>query len=206
MKKITLSLVFLIIAISTAIAQDNFSFGPKIGVDYTHFWGKNSINGGKISYQIGAFFEKGLSNKFAIAPEIVFASQGPIVDGAKILSNTDILHTKNTYHLNYINIPIIFKYYVTTNLSIDFGPQIGINVYGKCTMKDENDISTTVDANAKKFDFGLGLGATYNFTEKIFIQARYTMGLTEAKKYLVLGFFKVEEKNGNAQISIGYRF
>jgi hypothetical protein len=40
---------------------------------------------------------------------------------------------------------------------------------------------------------------TYNIARDVFIQGRYTMGLTKV-------FDGQDAKNGNAQIAIGYRF
>ena len=51
----------------------------------------------------------------------------------------------------------------------------------------------------KTVDFALGLGGTYNLTSNAFLQARYTMGMTDV-------FKDVNAKNGNIQIAFGYRF
>jgi hypothetical protein len=52
----------------------------------------------------------------------------------------------------------------------------------------------------KTVDFGLGLGGTYNLTENAFVQARYTMGLTNV--------FDDDGdcKNGNIQLAFGMKF
>ena len=59
-------------------------------------------------------------------------------------------------------------------------------------------------------DFGLGLGLTYNITEDVFVQGRYTMGLTkvfDTKDNVFLEALGFDNpKNGNAQIAIGFRF
>ena len=52
---------------------------------------------------------------------------------------------------------------------------------------------------AKTVDFGVGLGLTYNIAKDVFVQGRYTMSMTKAFDY-------GNDKNGNAQIAIGYRF
>ena len=104
----------------------------------------------------------------------------------------------------------MLKYYVAPAFSIDFGPQVGFNVYSKVTPKaqdalDLGDMTNTVD-------FGLGLGATYNLTNNAFIQARYTMGLTKVYKDQsvdVMGYKLTTDnkaKNGNIQISFGMKF
>ena len=200
MKKIAIAFVCMIMAVGTAMAQKQFTFGPKIGVDYTHYWGKNVEHGGQLNYQAGLFMEYRFTNKFSVAPEVVFAAQGGKYD-TKVLG----VELKETDHVNYINVPVMLKYYVIPELSIDFGPQVGFNVYSKNTIegkveKLKEKETTDMKKYTKTVDFGLGLGLTYNITEEVFIQARYTMGLTKV--------FNVDDdsKNGNGQIAIGFRF
>ena len=200
MKKIAIALMCMIMATGVAMAQKQFTFGPKIGVDYTHYWGKDVKHGGQLNYQAGVFFEYRFNDKVSIAPEIVFAAQGGKYNGEFDGFETDV-----TEHVNYINVPVMLKYYVAPSLSIDFGPQIGYNVYSKYTWKysfGETEFKETVDQKVatKDIDFGVGLGLTYNIAKDVFVQGRYTMGLTKVFKNYS------EAKNGNAQIAIGYRF
>jgi hypothetical protein len=204
MKKLTLALLCMILAAGAAMAQKQFTFGPKIGVDYTHFWDNEVDASGQLNYQAGLFMEYRFTDKFSIAPEVVFAAQGA--------KTKKVIET--TYHTNYINVPVLLKWYVIKPLSIDFGPQLGINVYSKETIKyvpqqeapmlkmiadgtyDIKDVTKTVD-------FGVALGLTYNITEEVFVQGRYTMGMINVfeTEYTSNNF-----KYGNAQIAIGYRF
>ena len=199
MKKIAIALMCTILATGAAMAQKQFTFGPKFGVDYTHYWGKNVEHGGQFNYQAGLFMEYRFTDQFAIAPEVVFAAQGGKYD-------TNILGVefKETDHVNYINVPVMMKFYVIPDLSIDFGPQVGFNVYSKNTTEakvGDADGKKTTDMKdfTNSVDFGLGLGLTYNIARDVFIQGRYTMGLTKV-------FDGQDAKNGNAQIAIGYRF
>ena len=97
----------------------------------------------------------------------------------------------------------MLKFYATPKLSIDFGPQLGINVYSKATAKAKAEgasASYTEDAEGvNSVDFGVGLGATYNITNEVFVQGRYTMGLTKV-------FDEDDIYNGNIQLALGYRF
>ena len=204
MRKFLIIVISVALATGAAVAQKRFTFGPKIGVDYTHYWGKNAKHGGQLNYQAGLFMEYRFNNKFSIAPEVVFAAQGGKSNGIVLISPTEYFDAVYTHNLNYINVPVMLKYYVCPSLSIDFGPQVGFNVYSKTRGKWE-DTKDEYNINDRKkytntFDFGLGLGATYNIASDVFVQARYTLGLTK--------IFKDEDpvKNGNAQIAIGYRF
>ena len=206
MKKITIALVCMLLTAGAAMAQKQFTFGPKVGVDYTHFWGKNAYHGGQLNYQAGLFMEYRFTSRFSIAPEVVFAAQGGKYEVKDYNDGDGYFDAKFTENVNYINIPVMFKYYVTPALSIDLGPQLGINVYSKYTVESKDkhlNIKETEDQkdDTKTIDVGVGLGLTYNIAKDVFVQGRYTLGLTEV-------FDKSWDtgKNGNAQIAIGYRF
>ncbi len=144
------------------------------------------------------------TDKFSITPEVVFAAQGGKFDATEYLDDSSFDGKVDfCFHLNYINVPVMLKFYATPKLSIDFGPQLGINVYSKATAKAKAEgasASYTEDAEGvNSVDFGVGLGATYNITNEVFVQGRYTMGLTKV-------FDEDDIYNGNIQLALGYRF
>ena len=192
MKKVFLMIAAALISMS-AMAQ--VQFGAKVGFDMTNFWGENVQHGMKPGYQVGVLMEAKLGNSFAIAPEVVFAAQG---------GQYEILKVDHTFNTNYINVPVMLKFYASPNFSIDFGPQVGFNVYSKHSIEDN---AVDFKNDTKTVDFGLGLGATYNITENAFVQARYTMGLTKAVEGLEAIVYDVDGgKNGNIQVAFGWKF
>ena len=186
MKKVFVLIAAAIVSMS-AMAQ--VQFGAKVGVDMTNFWGKDVEHGMKPNYQAGLVMEYKFNPNFAIAPEVVFASQG---------GKFNVGDVKLNYTTNYINVPVMLKYYVAPTFSIDFGPQVGFIVYSKQKFGDEKPID--IKDLTKSVDFGLGLGGTYNLTDNAFVQARYTMGLTNA--FEGMG----DSKNGNIQLAFGMKF
>jgi opacity protein-like surface antigen len=134
--------------------------------------------------------------------------------------------------LNYLNLPVILKYKIIEKLSIDFGPQIGYLMSAKTKIdvtEDSRDPSqnysveidmlndgtynfggTTVQgkASANRLDFSLNLGASYDITEKIFLQGRYNFGLSTVDKNSTNGTStnSWNMKNSVFQLSAGYRF
>ena len=189
------ALVLIAAAIVCMSACAQVQFGAKVGVDATHFWGKDTEHGMKIGYQFGALMEYKFNPHFAIAPEVVFASQG----GKFKIYEAENKKADNTFTTNYINVPVMFKWYATPNFSLDLGPQVGFNVYSKYKVGDLD--AEDIKDMTKSVDFGVGLGGTYNLTDNAFIQARYTMGLTDAFK----GELN-EAKNGNIQLAFGMKF
>ena len=200
MKKVIIMLAAALISVS-AMAQ--VRFGVKVGADLTNFWGEDIDHGMKPAYQIGALMEYKFNDKFAIAPEAVFAAQGGKYSDEAMGAKFDM-----TYNTNYINVPVMLKYYVTPDFAIDLGPQVGVNGYRKTTVEGKGSFGgvniedkETFDLkdDTKAVDFGVGLGATYSLTENAFLQARYTFGLTEV-------YENGEAKNGNIQVAFGWKF
>ena len=201
MKKVFVLIAAAIVCMSVS-AQ--VQFGVKVGVDATNFWGKTAevpptttypwiVNHEmRLNYQAGVVMEYKFSPKFAIAPEVVFAAQG----GTCTLDNPTMSLSQREvkYTTNYINVPVMLKYYLSPAFSIDLGPQVGFNVYSKSRHGDQKEYT-------KNIDFGIGLGGTYNLTDKAFIQTRYTIGLTKVFK-----FENIEAKNGNIQLAFGMKF
>ncbi|MDD2960875.1 MAG: porin family protein [Muribaculaceae bacterium] len=180
MKKI-LILVMCIAAICGTMSGQvgSFKLGAKAGLNISNCWGDDTDGDAKIGYQVGVTAEYRASSLIAIAPELVFSAQG-----------TKDSQVTNT--INYINLPIMAKFYVIEPLSIDFGPEFGYAVYNHLAgEKVEGSLYN-------KFNVGLGIGATYNIC-KFAINARYTMGLTNVYKDLSV-------KNYNIQIGLGYKF
>ena len=197
MKKVFVLIAAAIVCMS---ASAQVQFGGKVGFDLTNFWGSDVEHGMKPSYQVGLLMEYKMSPKFAIAPEVVFASQGGKYKALDLnFFNLDIEKTV-TFNTNYINIPVMLKYYVTPAFSVDLGPQVGFNIYSKYSIEGVDDAIDVKD-NTKTVDFGVGLGGTYNLTNNAFVQARYTMGMTK-----VFDGDHNKEKNGNIQVAFGMKF
>ncbi len=199
MKKILLLAIAAVMGFGAANAQ--LQFGAKVGFELTNFWGKDMPHGMKPSYQAGLLMEYKFTPRFAIAPEVVFASQGGKFKAVKSILGIDLGQKDKsfTYNTNYVNIPVMLKFYATPELSIDFGPQLGINVYSKCSVEGA-DKAIDLKDNTNAVDFGVGMGATYNLTENAFLQARYTLGVTNTFKG------DGDVKNGAIQVAFGYKF
>lgn len=103
---------------------------------------------------------------------------------------------KQTYRVNFIEMPLNFRYYFKVNKSaenndffIQAGPQLGYAVYDKAegpsdaaTLDNKERINYVPhhEAEFKKFNFGLTAGAGYRFDDNWDISARYDHGLTKA--------------------------
>jgi opacity protein-like surface antigen len=165
--------------------DESIVFGLKGGLNVSNFINsdidKQSVRYG---YHLGLVSEIIISPNTSFQPELVYSSQGNIQNGVK-------------YKYEYLNIPAVFRFYVKDNISVDAGPQMGflVNSFNK-TSEGNNNIS---DQNF--FDFALCLGATYEFSNNLFLQSRYNLGLININDS---DTFKYQ--NSVIQFSVGYYF
>ncbi len=160
MKKIILSAI-AIMAFAFSNAQET-RFGVKGGLNITSFSGGNYYDAKSlVGFQVGGFAEIKVIDRLAIQPELLFSTQGARLE----FGNTDF-DTK----LNYINVPVLAKFYVTKQFTVEAGPQLGFLVSAKSEGEDVKDGFKSVDTG---FNFGVG----YNFTDNFSVGARYTVGL-----------------------------
>ena len=126
-------LIMLLAMLACMSASAQVKFGAKVGLDLTNFWGKECGHHMVLNYQAGLLMEYKFHPHFGISPEVVFAAQGgqeKADDGSEM---GGFIRSDKHYHTNYINVPVMLKYYPTQDFSIDFGPQVGFNVYSTKT-------------------------------------------------------------------------
>ncbi|WP_108803898.1 porin family protein [Aquimarina sp. Aq107] len=186
MKKGILIIVITVLGLSTVNAQD-FSLGVKGGLNFTTLTGgNNSEIGWTTDFNLGVMAEIKISEKFSLQPELMYSGQGygSDVDSEGIIA------------LNYFNVPLMSKYYVTKGLSIEAGPQIGF------LLSTKGGINTNKD-QFKTMDFGVNFGLGYKLDNGLYFSARYNLGLSNINN---IDGISDKNRNGVFQLSIGYFF
>jgi hypothetical protein len=111
------------------------------------------------------------------------------------------------WNIDYVNIPIMAKFYVTKGLSLNVGLQPGFMV--KCKFKYNND-DFDVKEYCNKFDFSIPMSIAYELPMGLTFEARYTTGVTNVGKDAfdsnTSSFDKFyKNKNDVLQITVGYK-
>ncbi|KOP37384.1 PorT family protein [Flavobacterium sp. WLB] len=192
MKKVILTAI-AILAFGFANAQQT-RFGVKGGLSLTNFSGDVDTNT-KVGFVVGGFAEIKVIERLSIQPELLFSAQGAKYDF--IGSNDD-----GDLKLNYINIPVLAKFYITKQFTVEGGPQIGFLVSAKDEGEDVKDFY-------KSADFGFNFGAGYNFTDNFSVGLRYTVGLSgvvDRGDYDDLDDYYDSAKNSVLAITAAYKF
>lgn len=199
MKKSVLVIALMIMSTTFISAQEYIYFGVKGGVNFSSFNGDGYDDfvdpEERTSFHLGLLAEIPVSDRFSIQPEVLYSAQG--YDISSIDGGDDV-----EYQLDYINVPVLAKVYLFNRFSIEAGPQIGFLVHEEVDTNptgDGGDFNLN-DDQFKKVDFGVGLGASYKFSN-FFISGRYTLGLTDI--YDIEG---VDAKNSVIQAGVGLMF
>lgn len=176
-------LICLVCTVSTA--QD-FSFGVKGGLNVASIGGGTLTGvsglGSKISFHIGGVAEVPISEKLALQPELLYSAQG---------TNWNFVGSSNL-SLDYVNLPILAKYYFLDRLSAEAGPVVGYLINTNDDIEDY-----------KSIDLGIALGASFKLNDHIFFSIRYQKGISDINN---VDTITVNNQNNVLQLSAGYAF
>lgn len=215
MKKLLLFVAVATLTISIARSQE-LRIGAKAGVNFASVGGDFTDDyEGRISFHIGGMVEIPISEKFAIQPELLYSGQGAKSEYDDSFGDSIVIG-KEKLKLDYINIPIMAKYYIIDGLSVEAGPQFGVLV----SAKNEYEISSfegdeSGEDDVKDFyntlDIGFGFGSSYRLNNGVFLSGRYVIGFTDVTDDddvdfgpLDIGGYK--QRNGVLQLSAGFSF
>ncbi len=206
LKLITTGLFALFSGIATAQEEgDNtndkaVSFGVKGGVNFATFVsGDDDFDSpdSRTSFHVGVLAEMPITDMFSVQAEALYSGQGfdldfegPDNDNAEV-------------QLDYINVPVLAKFYLTKGLSIEAGPQFSFLVNEEFDFNpnsDDGDIDLEdTPFEAEEFEFGMAAGLTFQTDMGLFASGRYTRGFTDI-------YNDANIQNSVFQISVGYKF
>ena len=172
-------IVFAILLTSTAFSQ-GIDFGIKAGVNFATLTDASNLDlSNKTGFVGGIFAGIKFSDKFAIQADLLYSQQGAEVDLGEI-------------DLTYVNIPVVFKYFLIKGLNIQAGPQFGFVVDDQI-----KDVFGNV-LEAESFDLTGVVGLGYDLPMGIRVDGRYNFGLTDIADGV--------DKNAVFTLSAGYSF
>lgn len=196
--------LFFTIAIMTLsfVKAQDISYGLKAGLNlsdwHTSNADANDIYKMKTAFHVGGFVQFGLSDKFAVQPEVLYNVMGTVVDvDVTALRAADA--DSFTYALSYISVPVMLQYKATDALHLELGPQLGILM--SANQKYDGESEDFKD-ELETVDFGVNIGAGYQLENGLLFNVRYCYGLSNFVKDTGDEWYK----NNVFQFSVGYKF
>jgi len=194
MKKLLLLVSIVTFGFSNSYAQD-IKFGVKAGGNIATLTGDVEDLKSKFSFHIGGVAEIPITDKLSFQPELLYSSQGAEYDEGLDFGG---ISANSKINLDYINVPLMAKYYVIENLGVEFGPLVGFLISAE---EDYDGETVDVKDDLKSIDFGLAAGANYELDFGLNFGLRYNLGLADISD-------GSDDKlhNGVLQVSVGYFF
>src|SRR6056300_909085 len=127
-------------------------YGVRAGYTISHldFDGvPTMVNKHRNSFYIGFFADIGMSKTFSIVPELQFSPEG---------ARAEVLN------LDFIQMPVFFKFKLSEKFHAGLGPQIGLKVHKE-------------DDGMKNLGYSGVAGLEYKINYGLFVEARYIYGL-----------------------------
>ena len=209
-----LVLCTLLLCATITAQTEKVKIGVKAGLNIASLtFDENELESSqKTGFTAGIMAEIPLAKNFSVQPELLYSQQGMKFS----YSDIDVANSsyESTITLNYLNIPVMLKYYVLKGLSVQAGPQIGIllksnNKYQDNFLGYDNHENYNLSDYTNAFDTSVNLGVGYQFKDKFYVDLRYNISYSDV--------FKEANSNGNYvinsdmrnrvfQITIGYFF
>lgn len=167
MKKVLFTTILSFLFVAGLQAQADFKFGVTGGLITSQLnnrvapLGFNLFNTKLVSgtgFYVGGAASIGISEKFGVQPELVYANAGD---------------------LEYIQLPIMVKYYVIDGLYAQAGPQFSLSTNANKVGNVIEDLLNNDDIiGVNTLGVDLAFGAGYDILDNLSVQARYSVELT----------------------------
>lgn len=185
MKK--LLIVMFTIGLSSQAFAQGIDFGIKAGVNFSSITDATGLDN-RTGFVAGIFVGGKLGDKLGVQADLLYSQQGAEFSAGE-------------FNLDYVNVPIVLKYFVTDVIHLHGGPQFGVLINDEVqTVVGEtiNDIAT------KNFDLSGVVGVGLDLPMGIRVDGRYNFGLSDVPDDPELEFTK--GKNSVITLSVGYSF
>lgn len=126
-------------------------------------------------------------------------------NGLKVDEGDDV-----TFKISQLNVPLLFKFNAVEGLYVNAGGYLGaiIDVQGEIEFNGTTE-TEDITSDFKTLDAGLSLGAEYNFSNGLFVEARYNYGLVnilDTVEELDFDGVEVTLNNRFFTVGLGYKF
>ncbi|MBC6492445.1 OmpA family protein [Flavihumibacter stibioxidans] len=163
-------------AVSAQEGENDYFIGAKAGLNISTFKLDGAVPAGhksefKFQPVAGFFMNMPLSKKFSVQPELLYSIMGSNVKN----SGSDLKQ-----RLDYLSIPLLFKYKVSNQFNLLLGPQADLLVRAR---QEVNSRTTNNVQNLRRDDYAATAGFEWWPAGRLVVGARYIHGLTNVRRY-----------------------
>jgi hypothetical protein len=170
MKKVRMLLTVAVASLSFSFIHAQTAVGLKGGVNIANLSGFQGNS--RVSGHAGVFLHHTINNSWCFQPELLYSGEGQ-----RYLSNGE----ERTLALDYIQLPLMIQYYPTSQLYLEFGPQVGVLISAQDKGDEIGHQNVKEDFSTAQIALGVGLG--FKVTNQVALYGRYNFGLTDVTRF-----------------------
>lgn len=203
-KTIFLSLIFILATALAVNAQSAFTFGAKVGANYSNNVGVDNSDP-KFGLNFGVTMDVRLSRNIYLLTALEYTVKGSKGDNYRVEEDV-VYSTKETP--TYLQIPIHVGYMLPVSREVRLifhaGPFMAYGIGGKNDRKWSNGNSDKIDffgVGVGKFDWGLGLGVNAEYNRFV-----ASLGYDRGLRNYIPDYNDGKSRTSNFYFTIGYLF
>lgn len=193
--------------------EKTLTFGARLGWNFASIAGKGSdFFDGRKAFSVGAAVDVNLISSFSINTGLYFSMKGCSLMYDALVDDMNGMAAKATAAANFLEIPVYASYHLRfapdSDLQVFFGPYFGYGVYGKMGVmvrdlenygEEKTDIFGKKNLGFKRWQSGIGLGASYTFSKHYQVGLQYQWGISDVGELM-------DNQWNLFQLSVGYNF
>lgn len=184
-------------------AQNRVRAGVKGGFNASTLYYENAKNNDRkerYGFHGGVYAQIPAGRFFAIQPELLYSTKG-----ASANYNTLGFQGRNTFRLNYLELPVLATFKLGNAVEIQAGPYVSylLNTNVSSTGDLGNSTSALSRNNFNRTDYGIAGGFNL-YAGKALIGLRYAQGVRNIADGGVAGSILGNAKNGVGMVSVGF--
>lgn len=222
-----------ILAVLIFLAAKSQTIIPKLGITLNNLSASDDIIAPDenqkmtLGVTLGASVEYSLSDRISIQPELLFTQKGPKIT-FDFEDQFESIKSSTAFTLNYLEVPILVKVKFG-GFYVNLGPSIGLGIGGKYKYQedyvDKQDPSFNESFNESgkvkfgeepdnysgddayfdnRMNIGMQFGAGYKIADKILIELRYGLGMSNLFDKPAGVDMDPKSKTNSLQFTIGY--
>lgn len=194
-----------LLPLSESVAQTRVRTGLKGGLNASSLFFENAnANDRKERYgfHAGVFAQIPAGEFFAIQPELLYTAKG-----ASANYNVVGFQGRNTFRLNYAELPVLATFKLGNAVELQAGPYAAYLLNSNVSSNGDlgSGVATLNRDAFNKFDYGVAGGLNL-FLGKALIGLRYGQGLQKIANSTASRAVLGNARNGVGMISVGYSF
>jgi len=187
--------ILIISTISLSVYSQDFNGGVLGGINATQVHGDQWSGPNKAGLYLGVFVNRYFSNRSSIQFELDYIQKGSRKNPDASTGNYD------TYllRLNYIEMPVLYKYDFAEKGTLETGLSFGVLVY---SYEEANGSTEVSGEDFNPFDFSFNLGAYYTVAKNLRINFRLAHSIVPIRPHASGQTYRLNKGQYNQSIAI----